>query len=253
MKPVLFLAVIFYQIGGLFVLAEEKNQHQLLQSLATRTMPPSFAEITSLKGVRFAEFQKVLGATDKLAQKRGIIWAMSMNESRQAGSEMRRLIINDYRGRTLNKAEEQTLLDCVRLLGFSAHHEDDAFEFLSKHVEPGAWAKTRTWKSNRGDYANDLLTSFSIQAIGISDRTGTGELLKTLQNRSNNYLHRFAGDIVQANFYRYIREQHGERGLQKYLAEPDEGKLEFDKWKKTNGREYYDWANDKMRGPLPAE
>ena len=220
-----------------------------IQAIVSR---PSYEQLQAIGNFRTEELIRVLESDKRLDAKQGAVWAMAYQKDARGGPVLRELLTHDYGGQALSQDEEKTLVNVVLVIGFLAGRDQESFNFLAERVDPASWLKTKTWSSVSGDYATDLLTSFTIQALGISGREEAQELLSELNQGSPNYLHRFAGDTTQAQFYLHLRERYGEEGLLKYMTDSDDTKAEFNRWIENEGRRAFDWANDKMKGPLPS-
>lgn len=225
----------------------------ILQQLVSSEKRPTFRQLQAIGDSVGGELIRAIQGKGSLARKRGAVWAMAYQKEPRAGQVLRELLTRDYDGRELSQAEEQALLDAVRVLGFVADQDRESHVFLAERVDPATWSKTKRWRSPRGDAVIDLLTGFAIQAMGTSGREEAGPRLAELRNRKANYLHRFAGDITQAEFYRYLRNRDGEEGLLKYMTDGDHTKAEFRRWAENEGRDWFRWANEVMRGPRPPD
>lgn len=214
--------------------------------------PPSDA-VALVRGGDMELAVSLCADVSDLASRRALVWALGAHGSEDAVHALHGMLTNDYRGRYLERADEDALFDAVLNLGFLADDVPEAFELAKSGVNPGHWKSLKTWTSERGAFSRDLLVSYSIQSLGISGRADAPALLKQLRNRDANYLHRFAGDITQAMFYFHLRSEFGEEYLRHYMLNPD-CKYAFRAWIETPlGKYWLEWANECMRGPRPPE
>ena len=215
---------------------------------------PRYDQLQSVANVQTAALVQRLQRQESLAGKRPLVWALAVKAEPAGAASLRELLTRNYAKRQLSQADEQTLLDSVRVLGFFARRDERTAVFLSERTDPAVWAKTVTWQSTRGDYIHDLLTSYAIQALGIGNRADAERTVEALRGRSAKYLHKFAGDIVQADFYRYVgAPRGGQAGLLEYLTTDDDEKNVFTQWRQNEGKQAFDWANTRMRGPAPED
>lgn len=159
-------------------------------------------------------------------------------------------LLYDYKGQLLTDKEEDVLLSIPAALGTLAQQYDSAYSFVKEGTEPKFWQTRKTWTSRMGEYSINMLTAFSIHAIGISARKDVPQILNSFKKKNINYLHRFAGDITQAAFYDYLI-----RDRDKFQNRPEKRDFEFfEEWIKTSeGARWSKWADDMQRGPRPPE
>jgi hypothetical protein len=189
--------------------------------------------------------------TQDLTQRRALVWALAQFGGSDVTALLTQSLTADYGNRPLTQAEEDVLCDMVKALGLVAQQDDAAYKFLKDGTDIDAWAKRRTWQSPRGDYADNLLVSYSIQGVAISGRPDAMTFLDSLGQRDAAYLHAFAGDLVEGAFYQHLRTTGGVEQLMQHLLTPA-GLSQFEDWVKTDeGRRWLEWANDRMRGPAP--
>jgi hypothetical protein len=246
------------------------------------TKRPSFEEVEKVAGslrvpenfsTDLAEMAKASsGMLEKsVAEFRPLVWVLGYqgssrsSESSESVRALEALLKVDYHERKLPPEAERTLMDAILALGFAAARNENASELVRSGTEPEFWKKVRKWRSDRsdaaktdrGDFSNDVFVRYSIQAVGISGRADSRSFLEGLRSKkSARYLHLFAGDIVQAEFYAYLRNDRkgpndSSSRLWKYVLSPDEENTEFAKWVAREGHEQVVWANRTMRGPLP--
>ncbi len=186
----------------------------------------------------------------KEKDKRTLVFALASVGDEDTVKFLKDILSYDYKGKFLTDDEERTLLFIPLALGTLAQQYDSAYSFIMEGTDPLFWKTKKSWTSERGTYSIDMLTSFSIQAVGISARPDVPTVLKTLKNKKQNYLYRFAGDVTQAAFYYHLIQNKD-----KYLSCREEyDKQFFTEWIKTpKGSEWLKWADDKMRGPSPKE
>ena len=233
----------------------------LLRTFSTR---PPWTALSKVDKTDRGQLKDLYKQAPDLSRKRGLTWALSLVGDEETVSLFKEVLQKDYKEKWLSHHEENVLVDTVLAMGLLAAKHDSARSFIQAGTDPSYWKTRKTWSSKRGEYSIDLLVSFSIQAIGISGRSAgrdqeagqqnddVPELLDRFKSKDANYLHRFAGDIVQAAFYHDIRMRRGDEFLRKYLLSKNDMAL-WRAWIRTpGGKQWFDWANDRMRGPRPA-
>ncbi len=182
-----------------------------------------------------------------------------------------KLFETDLNGKMLDHAQESVFVTGLRAMGFLASENREAYENLLKGLDANYWRKNVTWSSPKGPYIYDYLTSFSIQGLGLSGRDEAQDALERMRVEATaNYLHRFAGDVVQAKFYLARRAAQGDHDFRNYFADHGHGEgggadhcdgcatceeRFHNDWATADpaGIELTRWANGKMRGPRPPE
>ncbi|QDU66223.1 hypothetical protein [Engelhardtia mirabilis] len=194
---------------------------------------------------------------DLLVQHRGPeaserVWALVDEGGADALEELEGLHDHDYEGLPLDNEQEGVLIEAVLGLGALAQDSDLAYARVQAMSDPEFWAAHCTWTSGRRDYAPDFFTSFGIQSLGVAGRPDLDEQLGRLRARDANFLHRFAGDVVQSSFYGDMRRELGGEFLSWLRGSSHEQDEDFEAWTATeSGRNWFEWANACMRGPRP--
>jgi hypothetical protein len=219
---------------------------------AESTLRPSLSDLQESREFSSVNPLALAGGDLNSVKFKDSVWRMAYAQNDRAVSSLKGLLVADYGGKKLSIDSELVLHDVVLALSFSAREHDEAYLFLLARTDPETWMESKSWKSELGDYSADALTSVAIQGLGISGRQDAGMNLKALSQKSPKYLHRFAGDIVQAHFYRHVRDTSGENGLWSQLLSQD--REQFREWiKSPEGKELSEWANTVMRGPEPGK
>ena len=185
-----------------------------------------------------------------ISEKRPLVWGAAF----APGVESTLAIINlidDVGAQEISQAQDLTAVtDALLVLGLSAQTEQQAFDYLVLHSRPEAWFD-QIGEEACSDNEIESLASFSIHGIGAANHPESASVLDDLRKRSPAYAHRYAGDIVQAYFYLYLRESYPQENLLDYLIGEEEEYELFLHWSENEGAELVKWANESMRGPRP--
>ena len=196
----------------------------------------------------------ILEEFDQSSDSHNLVWELASKGGADNFDRLRRLIL-EQEPRQLSAKQEDLVMTAVRAAGLIGATDDAAYNFSLQGCDPAFWKSNRKWTSERGDYSDDMLVSFSIQAVGLAGRDTTLDDITQLKTkRSKNYLHRFAGAITQAAFYEHMRRTKGGGALTKHMLGDDDDGAAFAAWINTEeGKKWIEWANDSMRGPRPPE
>ena len=229
---------------------EEAPEHVYLL-IAEPEERPQPTQLAMLQETDRSTLLRLYEATSDLSRRRALVWALAHLGGERVADLFIQALTTEFKDKALSQREEDTLCDTIRALGCVAKDDDAAYEFLKRASDTPFWKEQRLWKSPRGAYCDDLLVSYSVQAVAISGRSDAMSFLESLKAQQRRYLHAFAGDIAQGAFYLHLRQRGGQRLLMEYMLTPGNKTL-FEQWIKTDqGARWLEWANDQMRGPRP--
>lgn len=180
------------------------------------------------------------------------IWA-SASSDEVAFESLRQILLHDYDGADVSFERELVLFSSAKAIGATAAESPEAFAFATRATSPDYWRETRSWTSTLGRESDDMLASYSIQAVGLSGTSDALTWLVEARNREPWYLHRFGGDIAQAAFLFDERRRRGVDFMSWHSSVTAEEFMEaYDAWATTpSGLGWTQWAGAVTRGPVP--
>lgn len=236
----------------------EKTEAAARKRLADLTTPgqsrPSSALIEQFNTEDAGRAAKLVESQSDLTQSRGLVWAIGFKGDDRATPAIKSLLERDHEAKPLEDAQEQVIFESVQALGLAANRDKRAYDFVKQGTDPDFWTSRYTWKARRGDHTLSMLASYSIHAIGLSGRPEAKADIQELRTRNPYYLHKFAGDIVQAMYLEWIRETLGAEGLREFLLTPQNNNPLWQKWEASaEGAKAVAWANKATMGKRPAK
>ena len=212
---------------------------------------PPFERLAPLQEADRSSLLRLYSETSDLSERRALVWALGHVGGKGVADVFIGALTAEFKDKALSQTEEDVLCDMIFALGRVAERDDGAYAFLKQGADPAFWKGKQLWRSPRGDYRDNLLVSYSIQAVAISGRPDAMSFLESLKARGRGYLHAFAGDITQGAFYLHLREKGGTDLLMRYMLAHNDKSL-FEEWIQTaKGARWLEWANEQMRGPVP--
>ncbi len=188
--------------------------------------------------------------SDSISNLRSSIWTVGYIDANQASILIKKLLANNYDQKLLSFKDEIVLQESILILGILSRNDNDLLNFILDGTQINQWSERKSWQSELGSYSEDIFVGYSIQALGLNGQKISMQKIEELKENSESYLHKFAGDITQAEFYKYLYENYGKEELWRYLLTED--KSLFFSWIETDaGQSSFDWANQKMSGPVP--
>ena len=199
--------------------------------------------------------------TTNLADRNALTMALGLIGDEEVVAMFKNALTQEHAGKTLTSGypgktdEEYTLFNTVVAMGFLAAKYDSAYDFVKKGTDPWFWHNQIQWSSNRGSETEGLLTSYGIQAIGMSGRSDAPRILEQL--KSTDMVNRvdgddptarnFSGSVLQAAFYYDLIQQYGMEALRNNIFTENRMAL-FLQWKKTeNGKKWDSWNQTAKR------
>lgn len=234
--------------------SQASAQEQLVMTGENRPTLSSLKILAEEREIDLDELRRELTLFAQPGTTRTMIWTLAFQDSRKAADIFQDRLSQGYsslKRMPLSKEKENVLMDSVLALGFLAENDKDSFHFLLSRTDTATWMRAVDWQSPRKDYSFQMFVGVSIQALGISGQNEVTGALEGLKHKSPQYLHAFAGDIVQAEFYRYLRKKRGTDGLWRYVMRENGTKQLFIDWSENQGKEIADWANSATRGSQP--
>jgi hypothetical protein len=141
-------------------------------------------------------------------------------------------------------------------LGSTAHRQFLAWaaERRGRSTIDRRWLLREHWAKELGSarlagQVADQLVGIAAQAAGLLDDEVT---LNLLAGESTAFLHRYAGDIVEAHYLSWLALQLDESMLlDVYFQGFCDGGM-FQRWiETTEGLEWYNWGLEMTKGPVP--
>lgn len=215
---------------------------------------PTAAEIGEIPEEELPILGAAYRSASNLASVRGLTWTLAVRGGVDAGDALRRKLSEDRGGARLAREEEVVLWSTPLALGLVAASDDASYDFLKRAVDPTFWNQRHTWTSDVGAHSASILVSFSIQGLGVSGRDDAAQVIEGLREREAAYVHRFAGDIVQAAYYHDTRRSRGKAWLEEHLLRSSQCAefTDFEEWTRTpRGSAWLAWGRASSRGPIP--
>ncbi len=204
-----------------------------------------------------------------LYEKNSLTWALALVGDEQTVELFKRVLTTDspqgklsagYAKNTLD--EESVLFGTVTALGLLAARHDSAYAFLKQGFDPWFWKKNIHWSSDRGADTVGILTSRSIQALGMTGRPDVLKLLLQLKETSlrnttdpNPVTRTFEGAVMDAVFYNSIVQSDGVEGFRSWYFKPwtdvfDDDGRRARYFSTPEGKAWRAWSNE--RDGIPA-
>jgi hypothetical protein len=155
--------------------------------------------------------------------------------------------------------EEAVMQAIANALGLVASRSEIANNFVRQAIQPTFWQETVKWQSSTGKEINGLLTSSTIQGLGMTDRADIPQLLLQLKDSlptdttvPSRLRRSFAGDVVQAEYYLNQRTQLGNAAFYKWFLDLERDTFDADgsyrKWTATSGgAEWKQWYLNQIK------
>jgi hypothetical protein len=186
-------------------------------------------------------------------QKIVVLWTLGLRGTSNCTATLLAQLTNDYAGKWFSSGDngsddELAFFFAVDALGFAAAHDDGAYMFLKQGVYPDFWARTTSWKSNRGESTFELLAGAAIAAIGMTGRPDVPSVLAEVKSRQESASlvimkprRNFAGAITQAAFFDWVIRTRGMDHLRNNFFGEDRDPLRKE-WKASeDGIKWSEW------------
>jgi hypothetical protein len=129
----------------------------------------------------------------------------------------------------------------VRYLGSVAERSESAFSYLTNHMTPDRWYRTRKRRATTSVAEADIvLAQIAIQALGRSGRPIVPGLLDQMIASNSDYLAKISGGIADAAYTLSVMNQSGREAL--FDLGFDCTGSNYRRWSRTDeGKKWIEW------------